>query len=157
MYRRDKNTTDQIQVCISKRHPPLLIDEQAERVSGRVKSGILTDDIAAQLRALVRHRDELCPAVREYLIRRLHFTARRNSGLALQLAVFAAQLAGDFPQHLVLGHDGRAAGQPDNRLSVPNAARIPAPVMVSRRICGPTANARISADADQTPEGIRQN
>jgi hypothetical protein len=72
------------------------------------------------------------------------------------LTRFAAQLLADFPQHLVLGHDGRAAGQSHNRLSVPNAARIPAPVPVSRRICAPTANARISERDDQTLEGIRQ-
>jgi hypothetical protein len=156
MYRTDKIKTEQNQVSKSTRHPPLPIDEYAERVSDRLQSGIVTDEILAQLRTLVRHRDELCPAVRENLIIDLHFTAQRNSGHALQLALFATQFSGDFPQHLVLGQDGRATGQSHNRLSLPNAARIPAPVPVSTWICGPTANARISADADQTPEGIRQ-
>jgi hypothetical protein len=145
MYPTGKIRTEQNQVSKSTRHPPLLIDEYAETVSARLQGGIVTDEIAAQLRTLVRHRDELCPAVRENLITNLHFAAQRNGGLALQLALFATQLAGDFPQHLVLGHDGRAAGQSHNHLSVRNTARIPGAARASKY-----------ADADHTPERIRQ-
>ena len=137
----------------STRHPPWLIDEHAEEVAARLLGGCgLTDEIAAELRALVRHRDELCPAVREYLITKLHLTARRNSGLADQLTAFAAQLAADFAQQLALRHDGRAANQPQH----PSLARIPAAAQASSRDCTPTAKARISADADHMLEGVRQ-
>ena len=62
MYPTCKIRTEQNQVSKSTRHPPPLIDEYAEEVSARLQGGIVTEEIAAQLRTLVRHRDELCPA-----------------------------------------------------------------------------------------------
>jgi hypothetical protein len=126
MFPQNRQRCRIVQESFSKRHPPHLVDEHAESVAARLDCGDLTDEIAAQLRTLVRHRSELCPAVRELLITKLHLTARRNIGLADQLTTFAAQLAADFLQQLALRHDGRAADQSHHRSSVRNAARIPA-------------------------------
>ena len=106
----------------STRHPPRLIDEYAESIAGRLDGGDLTDEIAAQLRTLVRHRSELCPAVRKFLIRKLHFAAQRNIGFfADQLTYFAAQLAANLPQHLALERYERAADRSHHRSAVRNA------------------------------------
>jgi hypothetical protein len=156
MFSQNRQRRRIVQESFSKRHPPHLVDEHAESVAARLDGGDLPDEIAAQLRTLVRHRSELCPAVRELLITKLHLTARRNIGLADQLTTFAAQLAADFLQQLALRHDGRAADQSHHRSSVRNAARIPAAARASKRVCTPTAKTRISADADHTPERIRQ-
>jgi hypothetical protein len=135
MHARDKDVAEQIQVCISKGHPPLLIDEHAESVAARLDGGDLTDEIAAQLRTLVRHRTELCPVVREFLITKLHFTARRNMDLADQFTAFAAQLAADSLQRLTLQHDDRAAAdQSPHRSTARNAARVPAEAIATTRI-----------------------
>lgn len=144
------------QETVSKRHPPHLVDEHAESVAARLDGGDLTDEIAAQLRTLVRHRSELCPTVRELLITKLHLTARRNIGLADQLTTFAAQLAAGFFQQLAPRHNGRAADQSYHRSSVQNAARIPAAARGSKRVFTATAKTRIFADADHAPERLRQ-
>jgi hypothetical protein len=142
MYCTDKARADQLQVSKSKRHPPLLIDEHAESVAARVEGGDLTDEIAAQLRALVRHRSVLCPVVRAFLITKLHLKARRNMDLADQFTAFAAQLAADSLQRLTLRHDDRAAAdQSPHRSTARNAARVPAEAI---------AKTRIAVNADHT-------
>jgi hypothetical protein len=157
MHRINSNRHEKVQeTSISKRHPPRVIDEYAEGVAARVTRAGPTNEIAAQLRALVRHRNELCPAVREYLITKLNFAARRNSRLAPQLGLFAAQLAGDFPQHLTLRHDGRAVDQSHHLSSVGNTAGIPAAAPASRGVCALTPKAKSHVDADHKPDGIRQ-
>ena len=73
----------------SKRHPPLTIDEFAEGLAVGLAEKFSSDVIAARLRALVRHRNELDPTVRQLLIEALKESAEHA-------AVFADQLAKDF-------------------------------------------------------------
>jgi hypothetical protein len=156
MYARDRDVADQIQVCISKRHPPLLIDEHAESVAARL-DGDLTDEIAAQLRALVRHRSELCPAVREFLIIKLYLAVRHNIALADQLTTFAAQLAADFLQQLTPGQDDRAAGQSKHRPIGRNASLLPATARPSKGVSAPIAAERPGAAHIASPGGTGES
>ena len=155
MYATHKIRTDQIQVSTSRRHPPLLIDEHAERVAARVACGGLTNEVAAQLRPLVRHRNELCAAVRAYLISKLRLAARRYIGCADQLNGFADQLAADLSEMFALKIEGTAS-QSHHSSSVRNAARATAAAQSRSRVRALTEKARISADAKHQPERIRQ-
>jgi hypothetical protein len=77
---------DEVQGCASERHPPPLIDEFAEYLAVNFVDACLANDTPAKLRALIRHRDELSPAVRRLLIRALLALAERATKHATELA-----------------------------------------------------------------------
>ena len=77
---------DEVQGCASERHPPPLIDEFAEHLAVNFVDACLANDTPAKLRALIRHRDELSPAVRRLLIRALLALAERANKHATELA-----------------------------------------------------------------------
>ena len=89
MLPKNKGRFGKLQGGVSKRHPPPPIDEFAEDLAAGLAEKFSSDVIAAKLRALVRHRNELDPTVRQLLIEALQVSAEHA-------AVFADQLAKDF-------------------------------------------------------------
>ena len=89
MYAKRSFYLSKVQESASRRHPPPLFDEYAEELAISLCEGCRTDETAAMLRTLVRHRSELCPTVRQLLIEALQVVAEHA-------ALFADQLAKDF-------------------------------------------------------------
>ena len=89
MYAKRSFYLGKVQESASRRHPPPLIDEYAEKLAISLCEGCRTDETAAMLRTLVRHRSELCPTVRQLLIEVLQVSAEH-------ITEFADQLAKDF-------------------------------------------------------------
>ena len=71
---------------VSNRHPPDLIDEFAEELAYSLPAQFPNEEMAAKLRAYVRHRNDMDPNVRLLLVKELQALARRASGCANQLA-----------------------------------------------------------------------
>ena len=88
MFPKHKGHLCKLQDSASKRHPPPPIDEFAEDLAADLAEKFSSDVIVAKLRALVRHRNELDPTVRQLLIEALVS--------AEHVAAFADQLATDF-------------------------------------------------------------
>jgi hypothetical protein len=74
----------EVQECASDRHPPPLIDEFAADLTALVEA-CPANDTEAKLRALIRHREELSPAVRRLLVRALRALAERATKYATEL------------------------------------------------------------------------
>ena len=86
MYAKRSFYLGKVQESASRRHPPPLIDEYAEELAISLCEGCRTDETAAMLRTLVRHRSELCPTVHLLLIEQLHALAGRVTEFAHQLS-----------------------------------------------------------------------
>jgi hypothetical protein len=79
---------------VSSRHPPPLIDDFAEDLANSLTNVFPSDDeMLAQLRALVRHRDEIGPNVRQLLVNELQALAVRATEFANDLAVQSSDFA----------------------------------------------------------------
>jgi len=87
MFPKDKVCFAKHQDSASRRHPPPPIDEFAEDLAAGLAEKFSND--AAKLGALVRHRNELDPTVRQLLIEVLQVSAEH-------ITEFADQLAKDF-------------------------------------------------------------
>jgi hypothetical protein len=84
MYAKGNSHFDEVQGSASRRHPPPLIDEFAAEFAVSLH-GFPADETAAKLSALVRHRNDLSPEVRQLLIKALQVIAARATGFADQL------------------------------------------------------------------------
>ena len=89
MPRRARCYCEEDQGRVSSRHPPPLIDDFAEDLADSLSNVFPSDDeMLAQLRALVRHRDEISPNVRQLLINELQALAARATEFAKDLAEY---------------------------------------------------------------------
>jgi hypothetical protein len=86
MYTRGSHCSEKVQESASKRHPPPLIDEFAENLADSLAYEFPSDETAAKLRPLVRHRDDISPEVRQLLVQALQALAARATELANHLA-----------------------------------------------------------------------
>ena len=86
MFLKNRQPRDIVQVSVGQRHPPHLLDEYVQSVALRLADQFTTNDFAATLRAIVRHRHDVDPTVREFLISVLLLSAERAINSAHQLA-----------------------------------------------------------------------
>jgi hypothetical protein len=85
MLHKHRARFGKLQDSESKRHPPPPIDEFAQDLAAGLAEKFASDVVAAKLRALVRHRNELDPTVRKLLVQALELSAERVSAFADQL------------------------------------------------------------------------
>lgn len=86
MYSGRSYRSEKVQESASTRHPPPLIDEFAENFADSLAYEFPSDQTAAMLRALVRHREDISPEVRHLLVQALQALAARATELAIHLA-----------------------------------------------------------------------
>jgi hypothetical protein len=78
---------------VSSRHPPPLIDDFAEDLADSLTNVFPSDDeLLAQLRTLVRHRDEISPNVRQLLVNELQALAVRATEFANDLRLTLSRI-----------------------------------------------------------------
>jgi hypothetical protein len=86
MHTRRSHRSEKVQESASKRHPPPLIDEFAENLIDSLAYEFPSDETAAMLRALVRHREDISPGVRQLLVQALQALAARATDFGNHLA-----------------------------------------------------------------------